>query len=135
MEKSGKRKILVDGFPRNEDNVRGWTENMSDKADIRGVLYFDVPEDVMVGRVLERAKIGGPGARADDTEEVVRKRLKTNASECEPIVRMYEGKGMVQKLDGSKPVEDGGPRVREGNALVIASVAIVFAPRHTLPPG
>merc|ERR1712187_364774 len=96
----------VDGFPRNEDNVRGWTENMSDQADIRGVLYFDVPEDVMVDRVLKRAKEGGPGARADDTEEVVRKRLKTNANECEPIVKLYEDKGMVQKLDGSKPVEE-----------------------------
>ena len=46
MQKSATKKFLVDGFPRNEDNLEGWTKIMSEKVDLRGVLFFDCPEEV-----------------------------------------------------------------------------------------
>ena len=43
---SGQQNFLVDGFPRNENNLQGWNKAMSDKADVKFVLFFDCPEEV-----------------------------------------------------------------------------------------
>ena len=47
MELCSTKKFLIDGFPRNEDNLAGWEKQMEDKADIKFVLYFDCPEKVI----------------------------------------------------------------------------------------
>ena len=47
-EKGWGSTFLIDGFPRNEDNVRGWTEVIGDSAEVKGVLFFDVDEEVML---------------------------------------------------------------------------------------
>lgn len=46
MNKSDKHKFLIDGFPRNKDNLDGWNNLMSEKVNLMGVLFFDCPEDV-----------------------------------------------------------------------------------------
>ena len=50
MDRSGARKFLIDGFPRNEDNLDGWEREMTeDKCDVKFVLFFDCPEEVRGG--------------------------------------------------------------------------------------
>jgi len=39
-------KFLIDGFPRNQDNLEGWEREMSDKVNMLFVLFFDCSEDV-----------------------------------------------------------------------------------------
>ena len=46
MQQNTVKKFLVDGFPRNENNLEGWTRMMSEKVDMRAVLFFDCPEEV-----------------------------------------------------------------------------------------
>ena len=46
MEESGKENFLVDGFPRNENNLEGWKKEMTEKANVKFVLFFDCPEEV-----------------------------------------------------------------------------------------
>jgi len=46
MTANPKNKFLVDGFPRNEDNLLGWEKQMEGKADVRFVLFFECPEEV-----------------------------------------------------------------------------------------
>ena len=46
MKDSGKQNFLIDGFPRNEDNLQGWKNAMDDKAHVKFVLFFDCPEEV-----------------------------------------------------------------------------------------
>ena len=46
MENSSTKKFLIDGFPRNEDNLDGWERQMGDKADVKFVLFFKCPEQV-----------------------------------------------------------------------------------------
>ena len=48
MESCSTKKFLIDGFPRNEDNLAGWEKQMDDKAEIKFVLFFDCPEEVIV---------------------------------------------------------------------------------------
>jgi len=39
-------RFLIDGFPRNQDNLDGWEREMSDKVNMQFVLFFDCSEDV-----------------------------------------------------------------------------------------
>lgn len=46
MKESGKETFLVDGFPRNKDNLDGWTRQMGTKTDVKGVLFYECSEKV-----------------------------------------------------------------------------------------
>ena len=46
MKKSGKENFLIDGFPRNQDNVNGWKESVGDRVNVQCVLFFDCDEQV-----------------------------------------------------------------------------------------
>jgi UMP-CMP kinase len=48
MLSSGKNQFLIDGFPRNEDNLTGWNKAMEGKADVKLVLDLECPDGVRV---------------------------------------------------------------------------------------
>lgn len=50
-----KFRFLIDGFPRNEDNLQGWKKVMDDNADVKFVLFFDCSIEVRSGyqRILK----------------------------------------------------------------------------------
>mmetsp|Transcript_26234 Transcript_26234/g.51343 ORF Transcript_26234/g.51343 Transcript_26234/m.51343 type:complete len:247 (-) Transcript_26234:352-1092(-) len=99
-KKQGKIYFLIDGFPRNQDNVEGWEEVVGDAADVRGVLYFMCEDDnILVERIVERGKTSG---RLDDNKEAITKRLKTYYESTKPIIDMYEKKNLVLALDAAK---------------------------------
>jgi UMP-CMP kinase len=93
MTNSEKQNFLIDGFPRNKENVDGWHKTMKDRVNIQCVLVFDCDEKVKkyilfllhdekcffsafkktcIARCLERGKGSG---RVDDNEESLKKRL------------------------------------------------------------
>lgn len=54
MQKDEKKfRFLIDGFPRNEDNLSGWKKSMDGKADVKFVLFFDCDNEV--GHVNKKA--------------------------------------------------------------------------------
>jgi UMP-CMP kinase len=81
IARSPRGKFLVDGFPRNFENLQGWVAQMEGAAEVDGLLMFDVPEEVMVARLLERGKTSG---RSDDNETSIRLRLRTYADSTVP---------------------------------------------------
>ena len=81
MAASGKGKFLVDGFPRNWDNVSGWGRVMEGAVEVDGVLQYEAPEDVLASRLMERGKSSG---RSDDNEDTIRKRLRTHVESTMP---------------------------------------------------
>lgn len=103
MMKSGKDKFLIDGFPRNQDNFDGWMRQMTGKADLQFVLFFDCSEDVCIERCMNRGK-GGSG-RSDDNMESLRKRIKTYTNDSLPIIEHYEQIGLVKKIDARRSVD------------------------------
>ena len=46
MNDSGKDMFLIDGFPRNKDNLEGWNRQMGAKSDVKCVLFFECSDDV-----------------------------------------------------------------------------------------
>ena len=102
--KTGITKFLIDGFPRSKGNADAWNATMpADEFNVKSVLFFECPEEVLVGRLMERGQTSG---RTDDTIEVIRKRFHTFQAETAPIVDFYQAKGMVHKIASDKPVED-----------------------------
>lgn len=91
-----KSKFLIDGFPRNQDNLEGWNAAMDDKVDMQFVLYFDCPEEVCTKRILERGKTSG---RTDDNLESLRKRFNTFIRETKPVIKHYSELNKVRKID------------------------------------
>mmetsp|Transcript_30465 Transcript_30465/g.46134 ORF Transcript_30465/g.46134 Transcript_30465/m.46134 type:complete len:229 (-) Transcript_30465:281-967(-) len=101
-EATGCTKFLIDGFPRSQGNVDVWNSNM-DKHRVEFVLNLSCPEEVLVGRLLERGETSG---RTDDNIDVIRKRFKTFQEECKPIVEMYERENRVRNIASDQSVED-----------------------------
>lgn len=103
MEKSTNNKFLIDGFPRNENNLQGWNKVMSDKVDLRGVLFFDCSENTCIERCLSRGASGS--GRSDDNEDTLKKRYNTYLNATLPIIKHYEGHGLVYKIDASQTTD------------------------------
>ena len=55
---------LIEGFPKNKDNIEAWNKRLSGKYHLKHVFYFHCSLDVLEKRVIERGKQSG---RADDS--------------------------------------------------------------------
>jgi UMP-CMP kinase len=66
-------------------------------------LFFDVPEDIMQERLLNRGKTSG---RSDDNIESIKKRFKTFVETSMPVVDMYETEGRVVKVNATQGPEE-----------------------------
>ncbi|XP_028329561.1 UMP-CMP kinase [Gouania willdenowi] len=98
-----KIRFLIDGFPRNEDNLQGWNRDMDGKADVKFVLFFDCNNQTCVNRCLERGRSSG---RSDDNRESLEKRIQTYQQSTRPIIDLYEKQGKVRTVDASRSVEE-----------------------------
>ncbi|XP_076058966.1 adenylate kinase 1 isoform X2 [Oratosquilla oratoria] len=78
--------FLIDGYPREQAQGVRFEESIMPCSK---VLYFDVPDEVMVERLLNRAKTSG---RVDDNEETIKKRLATFHKHSEPVIHYYKDK-------------------------------------------
>lgn len=107
MKASGKENFLIDGFPRNQNNLDGWSTQMGDKVKVHFVLFLDAPEDVCVGRCLQRGQAGS--GRSDDNEESLKKRVVTYTKDTMPIINHFQALDLVRKVDASKGPEDVSP--------------------------
>ncbi|XP_030061713.1 UMP-CMP kinase [Microcaecilia unicolor] len=97
-----KNKFLIDGFPRNEDNLQGWNKTMHDKADVAYILFFDCDNETCINRCLERGKSSG---RTDDNRESLKKRIETYQMSTKPIIDQYQKMNKVRRIDASGPVD------------------------------
>ena len=125
MAASGASKFLVDGFPRNFDNLAGWQRVVGDAARVEAVLQYEAPEDVLVARLLERGKTSG---RSDDNEESIRKRLRTYAESTLPVVEHYAARpGVVHVIAGDRPVAAVYEDTKRAVAGAVASEVLALS--------
>ncbi|KAI5642191.1 hypothetical protein M9H77_00061 [Catharanthus roseus] len=83
-------KFLIDGFPRNEENLSVF-ENLTG-IEPEFVLFLDCPKEEMTRRLLSRNR-----GRDDDNEETIRKRLQVFEDSTLPVINYYASKGKVRK--------------------------------------
>ena len=103
------RGFLLDGYPRTLEQVKELDEILAD-LDVRldGVLALDVDSDSLVKRLLDRAEREG---RADDTEEVIRRRQEVYAEQTAPLVSEYDARCSLVRVDGNGRVDHVTDRV------------------------
>ncbi|KAG8175429.1 hypothetical protein JTE90_002859 [Oedothorax gibbosus] len=100
MKSADSEKFLIDGFPRNKDNLDGWNKEMTGKADVQFILFIDCSEEACIERCLQRGAAGS--GRSDDNSESLKKRFRTFHGDTLPIVNQFGENGMVVKVDGSQ---------------------------------
>ncbi|VDL64658.1 unnamed protein product, partial [Nippostrongylus brasiliensis] len=102
MDEAGDaRGFLVDGFPRNQNNLEGWEQQMKGKVDVKFVLFLSCPVDTCINRCLHRGQ-----GRTDDNEESLRKRIETYNNQTLPIIQHYEKLGLVKEVPSDKSPEE-----------------------------
>ena len=95
-----RKRYLLDGFPRNNENDEVWKKLMKAESLTKGLIYFKCSEAVMEERLLERGKTSG---RADDNIDTIKKRFETFNNETQPIVSQYEKEGIVISVNAENP--------------------------------
>ena len=83
MDESGKKNIfLIDGYPRNQDNIDGWNEVFGDNYKLITSIILGCNEEQLEKRLLKRAQHSG---RSDDKVDVIKKRFKVYVEQSQPI--------------------------------------------------
>jgi adenylate kinase len=102
--------FILDGYPRNVPQV-AVLDSILAEADwaIEAAVSFELPEELIVERLLKRAQIEG---RLDDTEPVIRERLAVYHLQTEPIAAVYQSRGLLTPVDAVGSVELVADRVR-----------------------
>jgi adenylate kinase len=101
--------FLLDGYPRTPAQVEeldGMITFTGHKLDAAVVLTVDADE--LVARLLQRAEQEG---RADDTEDVIRRRQELYADQTEPLIDLYRGRGILLEVDGMGEVDEVTARI------------------------
>jgi adenylate kinase len=103
--------FLLDGYPRTLAQVEeldGMIEHTGHRLDAVVVLTVDSEE--VVQRLLQRARTEG---RADDTEDVIRRRQEIYLEETEPLIAVYRERGLVHEINGMGEVDEVTKRIFE----------------------
>ena len=96
--------FIFDGFPRTIDQATDLDKILAkDNTSISMVLSLKVEDDVVVQRLLKRAQIEG---RKDDTEEVIKNRLKIYKAETFPLIELYKKQGKYYEVEGCNSIDE-----------------------------
>ena len=108
--------FLFDGYPRTvkqaeilDDMMKKFNMNLS------GVLSLEVPEEMLIERMLERGKTSG---RADDNLESIKHRFVEYEAKTRPVLDFYQGKGNLHPENGVGEI----PQIFENLCKVIETL-------------
>jgi adenylate kinase len=95
--------FVLDGFPRNLAQAQALDTMLGNIGRVLdAILFFAVSDEIGMERALSRAALEG---RADDTREVIARRLEIYHRETEPIVEHYRTTGKLVPLHADRSIE------------------------------
>ena len=103
--------VLLDGFPRTLEQARALEQMLGQEGHrVDVVVALDVPEGVLVERILHRAAVEG---RADDTREAIAERMHEYHKLTEAVLDHYRRRAVrVVVVDGTGDVDEVFERIR-----------------------
>jgi adenylate kinase len=103
--------FLLDGYPRTVDQVQELDAILTEsgrKLDVVVQLTADYEE--LVRRLAGRAALEG---RADDTPDVIRRRLEVYDEQTAVLIDIYAARGLVARIDGLGEISEVTGRIIE----------------------
>jgi adenylate kinase len=97
-EQAPGRVLLLDGFPRTLPQARALEAAAAGGA-VALALYFTAPDRVLTDRLLARG-------RADDTRDVIARRLAVYRETTEPLVAHYRGRGILREIPADRAIDE-----------------------------
>lgn len=90
---------ILDGFPRTLPQAEALDQLLTElQQPYDSVISLDVPDDVIVERLLSRG-------RSDDTPETIRYRLDVYRKQTQPLIDYYSRRQSLQQVDGNQAVD------------------------------
>lgn len=128
-----KNGFILDGYPRSLEQAYALDDILAEIDKDTNVepmvFYFEVDQNKLIERLVNRRSCSACGAiynlktmtlkdetlcekcggklirREDDTEEVAKKRFETYFKQTEPLIELYEKRGLLVKLDASLDID------------------------------
>ncbi len=101
--------FLLDGYPRTVAQVEEldqMIDGTGHRLDAAVVLIAD--DEELIARLLQRAETEG---RADDTEDVIRRRQEVYNEQTAPLIDVYRERGVLVEIDGMGEVGEVTERI------------------------
>lgn len=96
--------FLFDGFPRTVRQAEMLDDIMKKSAlKIDAVISLEVPEDILIERMLERGKTSG---RADDNIDSIKHRFVEYDEKTKPVLDYYKQQGCLHPISGVGKIEE-----------------------------
>lgn len=104
--------FIFDGFPRTQSQAEALDIFLAEKGEqINGMVALEVPEDILVERLLERGKTSG---RTDDTDEgKIRNRFNEYNTKTAILKDFFEAQDKYYGINGVGSIEDITKRISE----------------------
>ena len=103
--------VIFDGFPRTIPQSEALEEMLQQRGTkVSAVIGLDVPEEILIGRLLNRGKESG---RSDDNLETITSRLEVYNNQTAPLKAFYAQKGLLHMVQGTGGAEVVFERVRK----------------------
>jgi adenylate kinase len=110
--------FILDGFPRTSPQADALDEMLEEIGRPLSIVFeFQLPDDVAKQRLVRRAELEG---RADDTPEVIDRRLELYHELTEPLVEHYRLQGNLVGIHGDRSVNEVFAEVQEALEQVTA---------------
>lgn len=134
--------FVLDGYPRTVPQA----ERLERITEVDSVIFLTCTEDTVIGRIGGRRSCGGCGAvyhilfnppknegtcddcgselqrRADDTDEIIRNRIKVFWEKTAPLIDFYESRGLLKPVDANgtpNQVFENVVEALEGKEMVV----------------
>ena len=99
--------FILDGYPRNITQAESLNKVLKDiDRNIDRILFLDVDFEVLESRIESRTKENNEEKRADDTSEVLIKRLEEYKIQTAPLGEYYSNNKKFKKINGMKSISE-----------------------------